>query len=103
MKFENTQGITEIRMNKNVRAFCPMGNDWYCGRVDIILTPGEYIPDYVEVDQFFSTLDGKQLILEEVVNEVFNYFVKEYSPYGLEVSCYSNDAVHLPVTVTKKA
>lgn len=101
MKFQNTQGITGIRMSTKVRAFCPMGNDWYCGNVTISMKPGDIIPDYVEVDTFIKTLDGSNNILEDIVAKVFNHCIEEYCPLALDVTCYADDAVHLPVAVTK--
>ena len=97
----NIQGITKIEMHRTVRAFCPLGNDWYCGQIKITFSPDRVIPNYCHVDEFISSLDGNSFILEDVVYKVFNYMNTTYKPLALEVSCTAEDAVHLPVTVTK--
>lgn len=98
--FTNSQGITEISMSKLIRNFCPLGNDWYTNKLSIVIKPDETIPDYVEVDKELNELEGKEMIIEDVVQVVVGIFAKYNCKY-IEVKSFVDDAVHLPVTVTK--
>lgn len=98
--FENKQGITEIEMTGKAHCFCPLGNDWYDAEVKVLLTPTDTIMDYCDVDTFFESLNGGELIIEDVVNRTFNYF-SAYKPEQLRVTANVDNARHLPVSVTK--
>ena len=102
-RFENKQGISEISMDINVQCYCPLGDDWYTNKLYICLQPGTVIPDYCEVDDAIRKLAGEKLIIEDVVANVYNHIMQEYSPRSLSVNSYVEDAKHLPVTVTKQS
>lgn len=99
--FKNTQGITCIRLFRNTHNFCPMGNDWYTARVEVVFYPNDVVMDYCEVDDFFKGLDGQSLIIEDVVSAAFDYF-NGFNPHDLCVEAKVDDATHLPVEVIKK-
>ncbi len=101
-KFENVQGITEISFTQNVQCFCPLGNDWYTNQLSVTMIPDKIIPDYCDVDDFIRSLSGKELIIEDVIKQVFDYIKKEYNPKSIKVQSQVNDAKHLPVCVTKQ-
>lgn len=98
--FENKQRITEIELHASVRSFCPMGNDWYDADVTIWFTPGKVIMDYCDIDRFFEAINNGELIIEDVVCQVFNHFMT-YDPLNLKVEAFVQNATHLPVKVTK--
>lgn len=102
-KFKNSQKINCIKLKKTVSLYCPMGSDFYVANFDVDLFLGQdsFIPDYIEVDRFFSNLSGQHLIIEDAVCKVLDYFVRELDPMRVEVSLEAQSNVHLPVTVYK--
>lgn len=99
-RFENKQGITCITMEKKIHNFCTIGQDWYTNDIDISIEPDKVIPDYIEIDKSLNELEGKELIIEDVVASVVD-ILKEYEPLSIEVYSRVEDATHLPVTVSK--
>lgn len=102
-KFKNVQGISKVSFKQNVQCFCPLGNDWYTNQLGVDMQMGETIPDYCEVDDFIRSISGKSLIIEDVVQQVYEYFENTYHPKALYVESYVDDAKHLPVTVIKES
>ena len=98
--FYNEQGISRIKMFGKVHCFCPLGGDWYDADIDVELSPADTIMDYCDVDKFFDSLNGDNLIIEDVVSRVFNYFCVYY-PSDLSVTAKVDNGAHLPVEVTK--
>lgn len=101
-KFENKQNITKISFSQNIQCYCPLGNDWYTNHVFVEMQLGNVVPDYCEVDEFTRSIAGKSLIIEDVVNAVYEYLISEYSPKYLYVKSVVDDAKHIPVSVIKE-
>lgn len=100
-KFENKVGITQIKFTRSTNNWCPLGNDYYTNNFTVRLVPGDIIPDYVEVQQAIAErINHIPLSLEDAVSVLFD-IVDEYDPVMLEVTSFSDDAVHFPVSVTK--
>ncbi len=100
-QFENKVGITQIKFTRSTNNFCPLGNDYYTNNFTVRLVPGSIIPDYVEVQQAIGEkINHVPLSLEDAVAVMFD-IVDEYNPVMLEVTSFSDDAVHFPVSVTK--
>ena len=79
-----------------------MGNDWYTANIEVEIMPDQLIPDYCDVDAFVTRkISGKELIIEQVVYELYQYFEKEYNPASLKVSVKTDNAAHSAVVVTK--
>lgn len=102
-KFKNTMGITNIKMFANLQAFCTIGKAFFTASMTIELTPGEIIPDYIEVEDYIRALSGQTLLIEDCVDLVFNYVTENYKPLKLVVSAHTGDAKHMPVTVEKQS
>lgn len=98
--FENRQGITKISFKFDLRNFCPLGDDWYVNHITAEFRPLHTIPDYVFLEDEIRELDGKSLIIEDVVNNIYN-ILDGYGVGSLRVVSYVNDAKHMPVTVEK--
>lgn len=103
MAFENKQGIAEITMQKSVYCYCPMGSDWYTADVEVTVANPKEIPDYLDVDAFFKSLNNSELIIEDVVFKVHE-FVSSQVVAADEVIATATvkNAKHLPVRVTKR-
>lgn len=94
-------GVTRIRLSGRVKCFCPLGDDWYSGDVDVVVDDPAFIPDYCDVDRMLATIDGNDYIIEEVCSEVHGWF-KDVTRGTVSVSVRVSDSVHLPVVVTKE-
>lgn len=97
--FDNSQGISDIQMTGNVIAFCPMGDDWYNAEVNIHVNEPKTIPDYCDITDYLQTLNGQDLILEDVCQHVFD-FVTEQTGGNVIVDVFTDTANHIPVKVT---
>lgn len=100
-RFKNVQGISKIEFTQNIQDFCPLGNDWYTNHITVLMVPSSIIPDYCDIDDFTRSLSGKELIIEDVVDTIYNYINTEYEPIELSVTSYVDDAKHMPVKVVK--
>lgn len=102
-KFEHTQDLTSINYMKTITLFCPLGNDYYTAGIEVSMAPGEYVMDYLDEENFFKELQGKKLIIEDLVNTVYEHIMYEYAPTYLYVSVKAYNATHFPVVVTKES
>ena len=103
MSFKNSQGVTGFSVQGKYHAYCPMGHAWYSGRLRISADNPGMIPDYCEVDKHISTLNGKEIIIEDAVADVFSFVADQIQSGFLYVTCSVDDAAHSPVTVTKSS
>lgn len=101
MSIPNKQGITQICFERQVQAFCPMGDDYYTASIRVVFAPSDTIMDYCETDNFIKALGGQSLIIEDLVSNVFDH-IKLYKPKYLKVSAKAESNVHFPVIVTKE-
>jgi len=101
-KFPHTQGIKSVAFDKTITVYCPLGNDFYTAQLLVEFHPNEWMMDYIDVDRFIQTMQGRNLIIEDVVKELHDHLTTEYSPYYVKVTCYATNAAHFPVTVIKE-
>ena len=99
--FANDQGISEIHFNMNLHNFCPLGDDWYTNELSVSFIPDKAIPDYVFLDNEIRKLDGQSLIIEDVVQKVYD-LVMQINPKSIEVKSHVSDAKHMTVDVIKR-
>ena len=101
-RIENTQGIREIVMCPTAMCYCPLGRDWYHNEFMITMIPDKFFPNYCDVQAWIEeNIEGKPLIIEEAVKQLYDYLSETYAPKSLEVESHVNDAGHFPVTVKK--
>lgn len=98
----NTNQITQIEFTQNIQCFCPLGKDFYTAQVSVSMHPDKYIPDYCEIEAYMRKLSGRDLIIEDLVGEVYEYLNHLINPGKLKVTAYVNDAAHFGVIVTKE-
>lgn len=102
MLIENTQGITQIVYKTRTRNYCPIGKDWYTSNIQAQIEPDNTIPDYIDLDKFVSEqINQKEMIIEDVVNAVYNHISAEYTPKSLTITIKVDDAAHSEVIVSK--
>ena len=54
MKLNNTQDINVITMYPIAVCKCAIGQDWYTNRFTVTFAPGDYYPDYMDVDEWLT-------------------------------------------------
>lgn len=99
--FENTMGINTIQLKHNIKCFCPIGKSWCTYQIEVTMEPGNIIPDYLEVAEFFDKGLDTMATLEKCCADVLDYFVNGYEPKSVCVTIHCDDAKHMPVTVSK--
>ena len=99
-KFQNTWGITRIVFGPTIRNRCPIGKDWYTNSLRVELIPGEFIPDYDDLQKDILALEGQELIVENVVAKVYD-IVNAYDPKELTVQVKTEGNGHFSVVVEK--
>ena len=100
MYIENEPKVEEIIYEDTVINFCPIGKSLYRNNLTITIHPDKVLPDYIEMHQEIRELEGKHLIIEEVVDLVLE-IVERYSPFGAKVTTVVDDANHPKVTISK--
>lgn len=99
MAFENTYNIYLIENKHVVRCFCPLGQDNYTAKVTVEIYDPKYLVDYLDSDKFISSLNGQELIIEDLTNKIAEYFKKETQANDVTVIAKVKDATHSPVEV----
>lgn len=97
----NTQGINNIRFNKDIQLYCPMGKDIYFAHIDVQIVPGEEIMDYCETNEFIQKMDKAPYIIEDAVNVIYKHIEAAIKPRDLVVKIWAQSRVHMPVEVVK--
>lgn len=99
---ENTQKINGITIETTAKCYCPIGNDIYTNQFTITLYPDKQLPDYCEVDKWIKeNIEGKTMIVEEAVNQLYVFFSEYCRPKYLVVKSCVKDADHCTVMITK--
>ena len=97
-RIENKYSISTITMKRNVHNLCTIGQDWFTAKLTITLIPLKYIPDYIEIDTLIDRLEGKELIIEELIDKIIKG-LRAYEPEYIHVIANVEDAKHLSVCV----
>ena len=99
---ENKYGITSYDFEREIQAFCPLGQDYYTCKIVVTFSPDEMLFDFCEIDKFIQSLSGQNAIIEELVNGVYENLMK-YEPRTLTVKGIAKSNTHFDVTVTKRS
>lgn len=99
---KNRYGITAYEFEREIQAFCPLGQDYYTCNIKVNLNPGDELFDFCKVDGFIQSLSGSNVIIEELVEKVYAHLGK-YSPKVLEVRGIAKSNTHFNVTVVKSS
>lgn len=118
--FKNTQKVTKIVFEPLVtHNFCPLGQllcdrlakdgskkllPHYTNHFKITMIPGEYVCDYVDVEDWIKeNINNENLIIEDCVTLLFDYVYDTYKPTYLKVETHVDDAMHGAVTVERES
>lgn len=84
-KLSNIEKVHEIIMKPTACVKCQIGQDWYQCHFEAIFIPGEYYPDYMEVqDYIMREIDGKELNIEQAAIMLKEYLLK-YEPQEVKI------------------
>ena len=84
-KLLNKENVSQIVMRPTAITKCKIGQDWFKSDFECLFTPGDYYPDYMEVDKFImDIIDGQELNIEEAARLLYD-FLMEYQPKSLKV------------------
>ena len=102
-RLEHHQKLSDIHFDFDLQLYCPQGNEHYTAQMSVDMVPGKYLPDYIELDKEFRHGCGKDLIIEDAVEWVFNLIQSRYAPAKLRVEAEVKNAVHFDVRVGKES
>lgn len=96
MRVRNDYKVKELIYKTKAFVYCPLGNDWGHVEIEAVINPGNWIPNYDDVDQFIAkNVEGGKHITEEVGYIVYDYLKAELNPINLKVFVHSdNNSVH---------
>lgn len=98
--FNNDYDVSTIKMSNKVHCYCTLGEELYTGNIVIVVKNPRSIPDYCDVHNYINSLDGKNLIIEELAKDVKDYVKSQIEDGTVTVSVYVDDAPkHMPVEV----
>ena len=100
MYIENEPKVEEIIYEDTLTNYCPIGKSLYRNNLTILIHPDIVLPDYIELHNEIRELEGKHLIIEEVVDLVLG-IVEKYKPFRARVTTVVDDANHPKVTISK--
>lgn len=102
-KLKNTQNIKKITMEPITYTKCVIGQDWYENHITIEFYPDDYYPDYTELrDWIMEYIDGKELNIEDIVDNIYKFIQNEYHPKQLNIrDNIINSKTHFNVIVEK--
>jgi len=100
--FNNDAQVNEIRFTKDITLFCPIADGYYHAIIEVEIIPDKKLVDYIVIDKFLISLEGKAFIIENVLKEIYNYMVSKYEPIYAKITLSSNSNMHMPVTVIKE-
>lgn len=101
---QNKEKITQIIMRPFAECLCAIGQDWYHLQFEVLFTPADCYPDYMDVAAYISAhISGKELNIEAAVDMLGTMLKTTYYPAALTVKGIVNKAVtHFPVEVIKE-
>lgn len=101
---ENKEKITKIIMRPFAECLCAIGQDWYHIQFEVIFTPTDCYPDYMDVAAYISqNISGKELNIESAVDMLGTMLKTTYRPEALTVKGIVDKVVtHFPVEVIKE-
>ena len=100
---KNLEGITMIIMKPFANCLCKLGQDWYHIDFEATFIPGDYYPDYMDIQRDITEkINGKELNLEEAVDILYG-ILEAYKPQNMSVRAVVNKSTtHFPVEVIKE-
>ena len=99
-KIKNIENVSLIIMRPSAYTKCQIGQDWFYNDFEVSFMPGEYYPDYIEVNDFVQeNIEGKELNIEQASRILYD-FLPEYQPFELSVTDHiRNCKTHFDVDV----
>lgn len=99
--FKNAAKVNEIKFEKEVKAYCPLGKADYTCKIKVSVMPNRLLFDFCDAEKAIDALNGQPLIVEELAQAVYE-IMAEIKPLYIKVQCEAVSPVHFPVTVIKQ-
>ena len=92
-----------IIMKPFANCLCKLGQDWYHIDFEATFIPGDYYPDYMDIQRDITEkINGKELNIEEAVDILYG-ILEAYKPQNMSVRAVVNKSTtHFPVEVIKE-
>lgn len=97
----NTQDINRIMLMKELRGYCPLGEQEYMASVSVEIRPLDSVPDFLDLDAELSSLKDASMIIEELTAEVYCICKRAFGNAPIKVSISVPQSKHFPVIVEK--
>lgn len=98
--FQNTMGVNKLKFTAFTVPYCRLGKNYYHANVTVEIQLWEKLCDFLDVEAYFKSLNGADLIDEELVAKVFEDFKGFYEPRHIKVTV--STASHFPLEITKE-
>ena len=99
---ENTYGVTTYTFQRNITAFCPLGNRNYLAKIEAEVYPSNIIADFIDIDKALLGLEGQPLTGEAMADAVFQILKDAYQTEKIKVAVDGVTNAHLPVIIYKE-
>lgn len=100
--FTNEENISEIQFTKQVHCVCPVAQDIYTGNIVVMFVPGDYYPEYINLEKWFDTkLEKATLTIEQLCYKIYKHLMDTIDPFQLRVEVRVTDAKHMPIVAIK--
>lgn len=100
---ENVFNISEVIIDEEIQAYCPLGEQYYDAAIQAVVYPDKEIPDYLDITKDIKALEGRYLIIEELVSRVYELCQKYFNDAPIKVKVVVPGGKHCPVTLIKKS
>ena len=97
---KNDFKVDSVQLFEKLTCYCPLGKDYYHAEIEIVFEYDEEAFDFIEVHQEILNLNGKSMIVEDLVDRVYKIMIK-YKPLMVSVEAKVESNVHCKVVVTK--
>lgn len=78
--FKNEHGITDLYVGYEIFYVCPISNNTNSVIANIHFKPNEYMFDFDEVEEFCQSMNGGEMMIEEVGSRIRQFMITNYKP-----------------------
>ena len=98
--YDNVNKVNKMCFSAPATPYCRLGQNYYRAKVEVEIELAKHIVDFCDLETYFKAdLNGADLTVEELCNEVFETLRNAYKPHSIKVTVNSDS--HFPIAVTK--
>lgn len=98
--FENSMKVDRLKFTAKTVPYCRLGENYYHADITVEIMLGKKLCDFLDIEDYFKSLNGESLIDEELVAKVFEDFKAVYEPEHMIVTVRTSS--HFPLEVSKE-